>query len=351
MVIKLNLSEKEINKIKEDHFENLYNDNKFKGNSFSLKKSLDDEISKPLNSTEFKDLLEYLKINIKDIIMGEPQKLEEFIEEIKQNHSIINKHIQEKYSIDKAKNNKNLIYSKKIREIFNYKGFSAFTNYKSSDLIKKLDISVCLYCNRNYIFTSENINTCELDHFYSQEKYPYLALSFYNLIPSCHTCNHKKSNKDFFVSDNIHPYIESFENNVCFSYNVKNTDIMNKENITEIYISENISSTANNIFKKANKNFDDLKLKEIYSYHKDIIVETYNKKQILNTEFVNSYLNYKYKDESGNELSIFKDKNVFLDLLLNISKDNMSNKPLSKFISDIYEKMSIVDNNKKSNPQ
>ena len=185
-MIKINLSKTEIDKIKQEHFENLYNDNKFKGKSFSLKNSLENEISNQKNSKEFIKLLNYLNTNIKDIITGKPEELEKIITGVSSKHKILNSKIQ-------VQNTK---YGKKIREIFNYKGFNKLKNYKSYDLIKKLNISVCLYCNRNYIFSSENINTCELDHFYSQEKYPYLALSFYNLIPSCHTCNHKKSSKD-----------------------------------------------------------------------------------------------------------------------------------------------------------
>jgi hypothetical protein len=29
----------------------------------------------------------------------------------------------------------------------------------------------------------------EIDHFYPKDKYPFLAVSFFNLIPSCLTCN------------------------------------------------------------------------------------------------------------------------------------------------------------------
>jgi len=58
--------------------------------------------------------------------------------------------------------------------------------YNAYELIKKLNLSVCPYCNRNTIYNLKNNTkrTSELDHFYPQSKYPYFALSFYNLVPS-----------------------------------------------------------------------------------------------------------------------------------------------------------------------
>lgn len=50
----------------------------------------------------------------------------------------------------------------------------------------------------------------DLDHFLSKEKYPQIALNFYNLIPSCKWCNYLKNNND--ILDDLdsqwifHPY-------------------------------------------------------------------------------------------------------------------------------------------------
>lgn len=78
-------------------------------------------------------------------------------------------------------------------------------------VLNSLNLSVCPYCNRQYIFGTDNNRKvgAQFDHFYSKSKYPYLALSFYNLIPCCPTCSKAKGEECI----EINPYIEGFENN------------------------------------------------------------------------------------------------------------------------------------------
>lgn len=86
--------------------------------------------------------------------------------------------------------------------------------------------NVCLYCNRNFIedlkiVKNRNgrkpVGTFELDHFYSKDEFPMFAVSFYNLIPVCGTCNRIKSNTVF----NINPYLMyDKKDNISFEYNI-----------------------------------------------------------------------------------------------------------------------------------
>lgn len=78
-------------------------------------------------------------------------------------------------------------------------------------VLNSLNLNVCPYCNRQYIFGTDNNRkvAAQFDHFYSKSKYPYLALSFYNLIPCCPTCNKAKGEE--YIE--INPYVEGFENN------------------------------------------------------------------------------------------------------------------------------------------
>ena len=64
------------------------------------------------------------------------------------------------------------------------------------DKIKKL-IKVCPYCEYGEIW--------EIDHFLPKSIYPEFSVFFLNLVPSCHICNSKKSNKNNIC---IHPYLE-----------------------------------------------------------------------------------------------------------------------------------------------
>lgn len=94
-----------------------------------------------------------------------------------------------------------------------YRRYDSFFSKSGNDglnnadwLLQKLNISVCPYCNRAYTFTIKGKDGVrpELDHFFprSEEKYMHLAISFYNLVPSCPVCNHTKSDKVF----DFHPY-------------------------------------------------------------------------------------------------------------------------------------------------
>ena len=59
-------------------------------------------------------------------------------------------------------------------------------------LVKNLDITVCPYCNRNYINSRKNHIGANFDHYYDKDKYPFFALTLGNLIPCCATCNRIK---------------------------------------------------------------------------------------------------------------------------------------------------------------
>lgn len=76
---------------------------------------------------------------------------------------------------------------------------------------EELNIRTCPYCNRQYTFTlnEEDAKTSpEYDHFYSKSDYPVLAVSFYNLVPSCHVCNHIKGDKK---TVKMNPYFSGFK--------------------------------------------------------------------------------------------------------------------------------------------
>lgn len=98
--------------------------------------------------------------------------------------------------------------------------WEAFSNYMLNQyksvrneylpqILHELNLSVCPYCNRHYIYIVDNGKrvSAQFDHFYCKTKYPYLALSFYNLIPCCPTCNKAKGE----LQIKINPYVEGFD--------------------------------------------------------------------------------------------------------------------------------------------
>lgn len=72
--------------------------------------------------------------------------------------------------------------------------------YNAYSLCENLKITVCPYCDEEYldILKSDNkkkLRTLEIDHFYPKSEYPALAMCFYNLVPSGQNCNGIKKNE------------------------------------------------------------------------------------------------------------------------------------------------------------
>lgn len=82
---------------------------------------------------------------------------------------------------------------------------------------KELDVNVCPYCNREYVFTIGNIKSkCgrpQIDHFFPKAEFPFLSCSLFNFVPSCSLCNVAKKNKYNLNKENeiVYPYNEGFE--------------------------------------------------------------------------------------------------------------------------------------------
>ena len=140
-----------------------------------------------------KYILSEIKKNLENILIGEPCLLDDIRNKI------------EPFRKNLPKRSK--LYDNILPHIFNYSSFSK----DGSDLnnpdrklkwgaykyIQSLGIRSCPYCNRQFTFsitvsrlkkdgktlTLKTIKP-ELDHFFPKSKYPYLAISLYNLIPS-----------------------------------------------------------------------------------------------------------------------------------------------------------------------
>lgn len=134
-----------------------------------------------------------------------------------------------------------------------------------------LGLRVCPYCNEQYIAPTLAENgkvRGDLDHFLPKSKYPYFALSIYNMIPCCKFCNSSlKLSKDFDNPKTATPYEVSY--NDCFKFwGVKEKDkwaIRIKED-------ENIGMHVSEILKI-------FLIKERYMHHTDIVKDYLKKKK------------------------------------------------------------------------
>jgi hypothetical protein len=290
----------------------------------------------------------YFEINkdIFQVYINDIDNIDSKIEKIKlTNKNISNfskdKFIEYKYHID------GIFYEaeKVLSSIFNYKDFinegkddiNCWGAYK---LLKKLNINTCPYCNRNYIHTYIDVDgmcRADIDHFYPKSRYPFLAVSLYNFIPSCHTCNSSfKSSVDTFLLPHIYPYEDTFGENVKFKtepgtgedkvgYLLGNSD---KFKITLDIRDSLIKDKVEN----SNCTF---KIEKLYDFHKDYVQEIIKKAKIYNETRINELLQ-QYPQ-------LFQDRNEIIRTIFSnyIEDKELSNRPLSKLTKDILEEFNI----------
>ncbi|QIR75119.1 hypothetical protein FA592_02340 [Sulfurospirillum diekertiae] len=217
-----------------------------------------------------------------------------------------------------------------------YKKFTVKTyddTYDAYKLAQSLNVTVCPYCNRNYTFTvrSKNGSTRpQFDHFYDKATYPILALSFYNLIPSCPTCNTSiKGRKEFSLTTHVHPYVEGFDDKAHFALHVNESSFYYDEKGFDLELSSDDV--------KVQKNIDDFALEEIYKNHKDIVLELIQKSVMYNE----SYIEEMMKNYEG---TLFKNEEDLLRLIFGgyIADEDLGKRPLSKLTKDILEQLEII---------
>lgn len=189
--------------------------------------------------------------------------------------------------------------------------------------VQSISLNTCPYCNRAYIYSikKNGIIRPEIDHFYPKAFYPYLGLSFYNLIPSCSICNGTtaKGNKD------------SNKDNLKNPYEVKEDDFKFKLDITSP------SKFDITLDKKIDSNNDYFKLEEFYKYHDDIAHELYIKFKQENTK---EHFNSLKKSLSGIG---FDEDEIHRFLTCGYLKDeDLHKRPLSKLIKDISEELNLI---------
>jgi len=211
-----------------------------------------------------------------------------------------------------------------------------YSKIRKSETIRKLykseiDLKTCPYSNRSFIATARKRNgklylTFELDHFYSKSLNPVLAIVLYNLIPSCHTCNHLKldSHKEL-----LNPYLDSFEDKASFEFidtavieQIINSGKVDKGDLVKI--SSDDTATQNSI--------DEFYLEELYKSHKEEAKELIIKNHVFNNSLIKEMKKMVFTPLG------YSDEEIYTVLYASYnSHDNHHNRILSKFLNDLHK--------------
>ncbi len=139
-----------------------------------------------------------------------------------------------------------------------------------------------LISNNSSINLEDKYNHFTLDHVLDKGSHPLVALSLYNFVPSCYSCNSKFKGSKQFIDNNSMGYLSPTSNNFSFNDDVKfklyfhnNKDMSTIEN-TNDYILDFYYSKNQNEYEKYINIF---KLKGRYIFHKDEIINLIDNKK------------------------------------------------------------------------
>lgn len=199
--------------------------------------------------------------------------------------------------------------------------------------VKNIGSNVCPYCNRSYITTLSKDKKVkpQIDHFFPTSIYPFFAVSYYNLIPSCTTCNglELKNNIDPHKLGLKNPYLIE-QNDLTFSYiPLKGRYATSPFDHEVLKIEINTNTLQGNL-----KTFQ---LEALYNTHKDHIAELIFKSRIKYSEKCREML-------KGIEDLNLTDKDFDRLLIGNYTDPNDFHKrPLSKMYYDISKELGLIN--------
>lgn len=284
-------------------------------------------------------ILAAIKDNLKKIITGTPPELQDFIKEFENKN-------YDKFIYDKT-TRKLTAFGKELKSIFNYKAFRR--SKKAIWFGEILNCRSCTSCNTQFTLITSQKNgdklLFHLDHYFPQSVYPYLSLSFYNLIPCCSSCNMSKSNKPFSLDSHIHPYLDGLHKIAKFKVNKTSLakfliDPEKNEQAIEFKLNIRNQFVGDIEFEKKLLNYKkEFRIDEQYKQFKDVVAEMHLKSKFYNSKRRRELIEFFKKNSSVN----LTDELINRFILGNYSNDeDLLKRPLAKFTKDIGEDIKLL---------
>lgn len=270
------------------------------------------ELFRKNNSKEFNTFFEYFK----ELVLMKPEDMEKYVYQNKDNNTGNWECIKSLYNLSEEIN-----VDGKLEKINTFM-VRNFIDSGGKGLL------VCPYCNRNYVNNRGKALGSEMDHFYNKNKYPMFAISLYNFIPSCGTCNRIKGIKEL----KINPFLRDDTNRIKFDITID----VDGYKIDFMHDLNGAAEGKNNIEELKKDVIDTLRLDEAYKIHDIEIKEMVERERKFDSEY-REYLK-KIFPEEGSELEKKIDVLIYGDVVFTPDEE-LVNKLLGKFKKDVYEKI------------
>ena len=217
-----------------------------------------------------------------------------------------------------------------VKKVFDYGRYieGAF----SYQLAQLMDSNTCCYCNKQYTLTviakdGKTLIRPTFDHWFPQCNYPDLALSYYNLIPSCSLCNTslKHDNMTVGLNTHIHPYVDM---NVHFKFSY--IPLSNGNQVKTL-----ITTNDTKMRKRVENTLELFKIEDIYDAHSDYeLKDLLDLSQEYSGDYIDFLINTVMADLRVSEHDTYR-------LLFSIESDKAKylDRPFSKFKADIIKEL------------
>lgn len=236
-----------------------------------------------------------------------------------------------------------------IKDAFNYAYL--IKNHKNdlTTLILLLNVNVCPYCGRSFTTTvikdgRSYIRTCQIDHFYPQSKYPWLALSLWNMIPSCGFCNNQKSANEKPI---LYPYQDEIGDMYRFqTHPVKSLDYL----VGAIGSEEDFSVSLDPVIKRSDppnlskyeeqieNEIEMFKINELYSTHNYFVANIFRQRYIFGTPYIDDLVS-----SFQNNLFYTREDVRAMMYLRRIDAESIGTYPLDKLTRDIDHEIDLLE--------
>lgn len=221
-----------------------------------------------------------------------------------------------------------------VKYVFNYDLFikKSKKRYDAYKLAESLDINTCTYCNRNYTNTvvrsdGKKLTRPQFDHFFDKASNPLLALSFFNMIPSCSICNSDiKGAATMNLYNYLHPYIDNNTNDIRFKYKYSDKT----KSGLKIVVDTPVNS-------KSRRTIEVFAIEEVYNSHTGELADLIKLRQYFSDKYLTIL--------SSNLLrNVIVSKEDLYRIVFGTEYDsiNFINKPFSKFKSDILTELGVI---------